>query len=497
MRRALLSVSDKSGLVDFARALSALGFALIATGGTARALREAGLSPRDVSDVTGFPEILDGRVKTLHPHVHAGLLARRARAADMETLARLRIDPIDLVCVNLYPFEATVAREGVREEEALEKIDIGGPTLLRAAAKSWPDVIVVPDPRFYPEVLDHLRAGDVPPEARRRLAAEAFRATARYDGAIARWLGAARPLRYGENPHQRGWLEGEGPGELLSGKELSYTNLLDADAAIALVEDLPAGGAGGAAASACVIKHATPCGAAVAGSAADAFRAAYESDPLSAYGGVVGIAPAVDRKAALAMTEPSIFLECVIAPHFEPDAIETLTARPKWGKSVRLLRAAAPDRAPVLESRAIRGGLLVQERDRVRPAGETFEVRTRRAPTQSEAAALRLAIACAKHARSNAIAVAAPDRLLGIGAGQTSRVDAVRVALEKAGARARGAALASDAFFPFPDSIELAARAGITAIAEPGGARRDAEVIAAADAAGIALVFTGVRHFRH
>jgi phosphoribosylaminoimidazolecarboxamide formyltransferase/IMP cyclohydrolase len=480
-RRALLSVFDKTGLVEFARGLFSLGFRLVSTGGSARALREAGVEVEDVSAATGFPEILDGRLKTLHPKVFGGILARRGREDDMAVIERFGIEPFDLVSVDLYPFERA---------PSLDEIDIGGAALLRAAAKSWPDVIPVPGPAHYSEVLAELReTGDVSEKTRRRLAAETFLRISRYDREIAGWLGARRPLRYGENPHQQGWLEGEGPGRLLSGKDLSYTNLLDLDAAISLVEDLPGECA------AAIVKHATPCGAAAGATPAAAFSFAHEADALSAYGGIVAVRPALDRATACAMTEASNFFECAIAPRVDRDALEVLLTRPKWGRSVRVLEAGP--RGPGLESRTIRGGSVLQERDAVRPEDERFSVRSRRAPNAEEEAALRFAIACVKHARSNAIAIAAPTRLFGIGAGQTSRVGAVKIALEKAGERARGAVLASDAFFPFPDSIELAAKAGIAAIAEPGGAKRDEDVIRACDAAGIALVFTGVRHFRH
>jgi phosphoribosylaminoimidazolecarboxamide formyltransferase/IMP cyclohydrolase len=489
MKRALISVSDKTGVVEFAKGLAELGWEIVSTGGTARALREAGLPVIEVADVTGFPEILDGRVKTLHPKIHGGILARRGNPGDMETLARLGIEAIDLVCVNLYPFEQTVAK-GAPGAEIREQIDIGGPCLLRAAAKSWPDVIVVSAPHQYDAVLADLRkTGDLGADWRQVFAAAAFDATSYYDRNIARWLHpATQELRYGENPHQKAFLEGNGPGRVLSGKELSYTNLLDLDGAIALVEDLPGE------AACCIVKHVTPCGAASGADPRASFEAAYACDPLSAYGGIVGVRPMLTAAAAMAMTEPAIFLECVISPAIEPEALRILTSRPKWGKSVRLLEAFP---AQPFEKRSIRRGELVQGRDVVRSADEKFDVRSKRAPTAADEAALRFAIACAKHARSNAIAIAAPDRLLGIGAGQTSRVDAVRLALTKAGEKARGAALASDAFFPFPDSIELAAAAGIAAIAEPGGAKRDDEIIAACDAARIALVFTGVRHFRH
>jgi len=478
IRRAILSVSDKRDLVDFARGLRELGVELLSTGGTAKLLREAGVQATEVSDHTGFPEIMDGRVKTLHPRVHGGILARRDRPDDLATLEKLGIGPIDLVCVNLYPFERA---------PSLEEIDIGGPTLVRAAAKNWPGVVVVVRPEDYGPVLSELRAsGNVPEDTRRRLAATAFARIAEYDIAIAAWFG--QELRYGENPHQRGSLAGEGPGRLLSGKELSYTNLVDVDAALALVRDLPSP-------AACVIKHATPCGAAVGASAREAFDLAYAGDPLSAYGGIVGMNVPVTAEAADSMTAPDRFLECVIAPGFEPRALEVLTTRPRWGKSVRILEARAE--RPARECRSIAGGLLVQSPDAFPAASEAFELATARPLSADEERDLRIAIAVAKHARSNAVAIVSGGAMVGVGAGQTSRVASVGIATRMAGERARGGAMASDAFFPFPDSIELAASAGVTAIAAPRGSRRDAEVAAAAEARGVSLAFTELRHFRH
>jgi phosphoribosylaminoimidazolecarboxamide formyltransferase/IMP cyclohydrolase len=477
-RRAILSVSDKTGVVELGRGLRSLGWELISTGGTARALREAGLAVVEVSAFTGAPEILEGRVKTLHPKVHGGILARRGREDDMATLASLGYPPVDLVAVNLYPFEG---------RPSLEEIDIGGPTLVRAAAKNHEGVIVLVRPEDYGPVLEELRgAGDASAATRRRLAAAAFARIAEYDIAIAAWLGTE--LRYGENPHQRGALVGEGPGRVSGGKEISYNNLIDVDAALALVSDLPRPGAA-------VIKHATPCGAAAGADARAAFERAYDGDPLSAYGGIVALNVEVTLEAALAMVEPAKFLECVAAPSFASAAREALTTRPKWGKNVRLIEAGAPPARRLV--RTIAGGLLVQEADLHPIAEEAFEVVTKRRPTPELEADLRLAIAVAKHARSNAIAVVKDGALAGCGAGQTSRVDATEIALRKAGERARGAALASDAFFPFPDSLERAAAAGVAAAVAPRGSRRDAEVAAAADALGIALCFTDLRHFRH
>ena len=478
IRRAIVSVSDKAGVVDFARGLREAGVEILSTGGTAQLLREAGVEVVEVSAWTGFPEILDGRVKTLHPKVHGAILARRDRDDDLAKLAELGIPPIDLVCVNLYPFE---------REPSLEEIDIGGPTLVRAAAKNWPGVVVVVRPEDYATVLAELRAGgEVSEPTRRRLAAAAFARIAGYDIAIAAWMG--RELRYGENPHQRGALVVDGPGRVLSGKELSFNNFVDVDAALGLVRDLPAP-------AACVVKHATPCGAATGSGAREAFERAYAGDPLSAYGGIVAFSVPVTAEAADAMTAPEKFLECVVAPAFDAEAIATLTTRPRWGKSVRLIESAAPAAERLV--RTVAGGLLVQTPDAHPPAEESLEVATKRKPTAEEDRDLRFAIAVAKHARSNAIAVVRSGALLGCGAGQTSRVDAVEIALRKAGEHARGAVLASDAFFPFRDSIDLAAKAGIAAIVAPRGSRRDAEVAAAADEHGIALAFTDLRHFRH
>ena len=530
-RRAVISVFDKTGLFEFARGIVRAGFELISTGGTARALGEAGIAVREVSDLTGFGELFDGRIKTLHPRVHAGILARRERPDDMAAIASYGIEPIELVCVNLYPFEKAVA-EGARGEAALEMIDVGGPALLRAAAKNWPSVVPVPAPRFYDEVLREIEgSGEVGEALRRRLAAETFHLTSGYDAAIAAALEAeeaagaekgprefpptlvlrldrALVLRYGENPHQRaafyryrplgpGLPGGLGGARQLSGKALSYTNLLDLDAAFGLALELPPAGA-------CIVKHATPCGAAAfANSAKEAFERALSADPLSAYGGVVGLNLPCDAGTATAMTEPAIFLECIVAPRFEPEALEILTRRPRWGKSVRLVEVARPpeqEKDTALEVRSVRGGILAQEADRAVASAEPLLPRTgaaSRGIAPELERDLRTAICCAKHARSNAIAVVRGGALVGIGAGQTSRVGSVRIALEKAKERARGAALASDAFFPFADSVELAVAAGIAAIAEPGGARRDAEVIRACEERGIALFFTGLRHFRH
>jgi phosphoribosylaminoimidazolecarboxamide formyltransferase/IMP cyclohydrolase len=512
---ALISVSDKRGVKGLALGLAELGFDIYSTGGTQRHLAETGLPVRSISSLTGFPEILDGRVKTLHPVVHGGILARRDLPQHMEELARNEIPPIDLVCVNLYPFVETASRPGVTLEEALEQIDIGGPTLLRAAAKNFPHVLVLVDPEDYEPVLDLLAMGEVPLEVRRRLAAKAFQHVAAYDTAIAQYLRGeerfpeqltvalrkALELRYGENPHQRAALYreerlGQGDGIVaarqLHGRELSYNNIMDADAAWAVVNEF-------AAPAVAIIKHANPCGLACREELAEAFRLAFEGDPISAFGGIVAVNRPVDVGLARAIREAKhptsgqrLFLEVIVAPGYEEGALELLRKSP----NLRILEAPAGAADP-LTYRHVAGGLLVQEPDRYPDDEIRLQVVTRRAPTEEEVQDLRFAWKACKHVKSNAIVVARERVLWGVGAGQPNRVTSVALALEGAGERARGAVLASDAFFPFPDSVELAAEAGISAIIQPGGSVRDQEVIAAADARGLAMVFTGVRHFRH
>jgi phosphoribosylaminoimidazolecarboxamide formyltransferase/IMP cyclohydrolase len=521
IRRALLSVSDKTGLVDLARALAARGVELVSTGGTARALAEAGLAVRDVAAVTGSPEMLDGRVKTLHPRIHAAILAVRDNPAHLETLRAQGIEPIDLVVCNLYPFEEVAARPGAAHDEVVEHIDIGGPTLVRAAAKNYRDVAVLVDPRQYAEALQefHAHGGALTPPLRERLAAAAFAHVARYDEAIdayfRRRLGGDQPfppafaprwllrqtLRYGENPHQKAafYVDPDcrsasvATAQALHGKELSYNNLLDLDSALNLVREFsrPA---------AAVIKHNNPCGAGVADTLAAAFAKAYEGDPLSAYGGVLAFNREVDEATATQATEPNRFLECVIAPGFSAAALRLFTTRPTWKKSVRLLSVGPlgpPPATPAL--REVVGGLLVQTRDAGAAEDDFRQARTvtKRAPSAAELADLRFAWTVCKHVKSNAIVLAVGGGLVGVGAGQMSRVDAVRLAVGKAGGRARGAVLASDAFFPFRDNVDEAAKAGAAAIVQPGGSLRDADSIQACDEHGLAMVFTGVRHFRH
>ncbi|MCS7168746.1 MAG: bifunctional phosphoribosylaminoimidazolecarboxamide formyltransferase/IMP cyclohydrolase [Gemmatales bacterium] len=520
IRRALLSVSDKLGLVSFAQGLRELGVELYSTGGTYRVLQEAGVAVREVAELTGFPEILDGRVKTLHPHIHAAILARRDDPEHRATLARLGIVPIDLVVCNLYPFAAVRRRPGSSHEEIIENIDIGGPTLVRAAAKNYAFVGVVTDPSQYAPVLEEMRQhqGALTYQTRERLAATAFEHVAHYDREIAQYFAQLLQsetfplhlhlhferrqfLRYGENPHQQAAFYIE-PGfagvsvatsQVLHGKELSFNNILDLDSALGLVREFEQPGV-------VIIKHNNPCGAAVAGELVEAYQRALEGDPQSAYGGVVGLNRVVDAATAQAMVESGQFIEAIIAPDFEAEALEILTKRPKWRANVRLLRAGKLQengQRSAFDYRHVEGGLLMQTRDLTRDDLLTARVVTRRQPTEAEWADLRFAWTVVKHVKSNAIVIAKAGQVVGVGAGQMSRVDAVRIAISKAGPRAQGAALASDAFFPFRDNVDEAARAGITAIVQPGGSVRDQEVIQACDEYHIALVHTGIRHFRH
>jgi len=510
-RRALLGVDDKSGLPEFAAGLDRLGFELVATGGTERALREAGLPVISVASVTGLEELLEGRVKTLHPAIHAGILARRDRPRDMATLVRHGYQPIDLVVVNLYPFPEVVAG-GAEEALALEAIDIGGPTMLRAAAKNFASVGVVSSPLQYPQVLAELETGGLSLESRRRLAVQAFQLVAAYDALIAGYLsGAADPsrdgwpfhlavagelrqaLRYGENPHQPGalYLTGSSPSGLatafqLQGSELSYTNWLDADAAWRLVNGLEG-------AAAVVVKHTNPCGVARAATVAEAFKRAFDCDPRSAYGGIVAINRTLDAEVAAALAKH--FLEVVVAPGIRAAAHPLLAKRPR----MRVLDVGhkSSTSGADLEVRSVDGGLLVQLPDPANDDESLFQVASKRTPTKDELRQLRLAWRIVRAVKSNAIVLCKDDRAVGIGAGQMSRVEAVELAVSRAGARAEGSVLASDAFFPMADGLEVAARAGISAAIHPGGSRKDADVLAAADAAGMAVIVTGMRHFRH
>jgi len=519
IRRALLSVSDKTGLVEFARELvKQYRVELIATGGTRTVLAAAGLPVKDVGDLTGFPEILDGRVKTLHPAVFAGLLAKRDRPAHLATLADHNLPEIDLVVCNLYPFEQTVAKPGVTEAEAIENIDIGGPSMVRAAAKNFDAVTVLTSPDQYPRVLETLAANDgqLSRNERRAFAAAAFRRVEIYDAAIASYFVAGVPtgqvgeprlttdyvrkqaLRYGENPHQPAAFYAE-PGisrpciataQQLHGKELSYNNILDLDSALNLVREFPAP-------AAVVVKHNNPCGAATAGTLVDAFRRAWEGDPQSAFGGIIACNRVVDVDTAAALMDPSArrFVECVIAPDYDPHALDALKG---WKANVRLLKTGELVGLPQgLDYRRVDGGLLVQARDTGADDPDTWKVVTRRRPTEDEFHDLWFAWLVCKHVKSNAIVLAQGLQVGGVGAGQMSRVDSVQIAVRKAGDRARGSVLASDAFFPFRDNVDAAAVAGVAAIVQPGGSQRDAESIAACDEHGLAMIFTGMRHFRH
>ncbi len=512
VRRALLSVSDKRGIVDFARGLAELGVELVSTGGTARALAEGGLEVRPISDLTGFPEIMDGRVKTLHPKLYASLLARRDEPSHLRAADEHDVEWVDLVCVNLYPFESTSARPGVTDAEVIEDIDIGGPTMIRAAAKNFAFSAVVTDPEGYEAVLAELResGGRLSLSTRESLAARAFAYTARYDAAIARWFGEreerfppvlarayekALDLPYGENPHQRAayYAEAGAPMHVLShvrqhgGKPLSFNNLLDLNAGRLLVHELEG--------SACaIIKHNNPSGCAAGENALEAYRKAFAADPLSAFGGVIVVNRAVDRTLAEAISQQ--FVEVLFAPGFSAEALEVLSAKP----NLRLLEDEEREPLGVHEPevKQVLGGLLVQDRDMDGEDWDAMEVVTQRHPTDAERDELRFAWTVCKHVRSNAIVLARDLATTGIGAGQMSRVDSVRLAIEKSTADSlEGAVLASDAFFPFADGPELAIAAGVTAIVQPGGSRNDPEVVAAADRAGVAMVFTGRRHFRH
>jgi phosphoribosylaminoimidazolecarboxamide formyltransferase/IMP cyclohydrolase len=520
VRRALISASDKSGVEKFAARLAAKGVELVSTGGTAAALRAAGLFIVDVSELTGFPELMDGRLKTLHPKVHGGLLARRDRPEDLAAMAAHGIIPIDLLVVTLYPFERTIA-SGASYETGVETIDIGGPAMIRAAAKNHAHVAVVVDPDDYEPVAAEIeQSGGLASATRRRLAAAAFARTAAYDSAIAGWFDAKigdpfpkrwtlagerlRRLRYGENPHQQAafYAAGRRPGvataRLLQGKELSYNNLNDADAAYELVAEL-----GRDKPAVAIIKHANPCGAAVADSAATAYDRALRCDPVSAFGGVIALNCPLDAETAERIA--ALFAEVVIAPEATDGALAALRNK----KNLRLLAAGAlPDpSAPGLAVRPVAGGFLLQSRDNARLSLESVRTVTRRAPSEAEMRDLLFAFRVAKHVKSNAIVYAKDEATVGIGAGQMSRVDSSRIAAQKAAdaakaaglpeSLAKGSVVASDAFFPFADGLLAAAEAGATAVIQPGGSMRDDEVIAAADAAGLAMVFTGVRHFRH
>ncbi len=519
IRRALLSVTDKTGLVEFAQALASHGVDLVSTGGTARALRDAGLKVRDISDLTGFPEMLDGRVKTLHPKVHGGILHIRDNADHMASVTEHAIEPIDMVVVNLYAFEKTSQRPGVAFADVIENIDIGGPSMVRSAAKNFADVAIVTSPTFYPLLSEELAAnsGSLTLSTRWRLAKAAFAVTAAYDAGIATALesietpsGMAvfsqenlpttirvidpleKTLRYGENPHQRAALytdcsgKGVANARQLQGKELSYNNIVDLDACWELASefDEPA---------VVIIKHTNPCGASTGGTVAEAYLRALQSDPISAFGGVIGVNREVDADAAGEIAK--LFVEAIVAPSFTPEALERFSTK----KNLRLIEILPAETPRILKQ--VSGGLLVQDADRLRITESELKTVTKRQPTPEEMRALLFAWRVCKHVKSNAIVYArfseGHGQTVGIGAGQMSRVDAARFGAMKAILQLKGTVAASDAFFPFPDGLETIAEAGATAVIQPGGSVRDAEVIEAADRLGVAMVLTGVRHFRH
>jgi len=549
IRRALISVSDKTGIVDLVRELKRFGVEIISTGGTAKALRDAGLAVRDVADVTGFPEMMDGRIKTLHPRIHGGLLGLRDNPAHLAAMQEQGIEPIDMVVVNLYPFEQTVSRAGVKLEQAIEQIDIGGPAMIRSAAKNWKDVAVVVLTEDYNRVVEELNKnnGFVTMATRRKLAIAAFRQTARYDmivsayleqqerrgqgssgighlsggigssigghaatgrsplapedvsigtfhgslPSMAQWtISKSADLRYGENPHQMaaiyltGSRDGLGNAELLSGKEMSFNNYVDADAGWQLVCDFAELACG-------IIKHTNPAGVALGTANEEAYKKALACDPVSAFGGIVAFNRTVNEAAARAVTE--IFTEVIIAPGYEPAALEVL----KTKKNLRVLRADKPEPIAGLEYKQISGGMLVQTRDTHRMKREDLKVVTKRGPSDKEIEDLLFAWTVCKHTKSNAIVYVRDGQTVGVGAGQMSRVDSVKIGAMRAQLPTTGSVLASDAFFPFRDGLDEAAKHGITAVIQPGGSMRDAEVIAAADEHDLAMIFTGIRHFKH
>ncbi|WP_163528687.1 bifunctional phosphoribosylaminoimidazolecarboxamide formyltransferase/IMP cyclohydrolase [Halobacillus ihumii] len=508
-KRALLSVSNKDGLAAFAKKLIELDYELVSTGGTKRAIEAEGLPVKSISEITNFPEIMDGRVKTLHPSVHGGLLAKRGSDEHMSQLDELDIQTIDLVAVNLYPFKETIAKEGVTEADAIENIDIGGPTMLRSAAKSFEDVAVVVDPADYEQVITGLQEGELAFEARKKLAAKVFRHTANYDAMIAEYFAEAveevypetytvtyekvQGLRYGENPHQTAAFYQKAnyggaslaDAKQLNGKELSYNNIQDANAALDIVLEFeePA---------AVAVKHMNPCGVGTGNTLFEAYGKAYAGDPISIFGGIVALNREVDEETAAKLKE--IFLEIIIAPSFSQAALDLLTQK----KNLRLLEVEL--KKPETQSHkltSVNGGLLIQDTDEGSLEDVELEVATERQPTEQELKDLALGWQVVKHVKSNAIVVAKSDQTLGVGAGQMNRVGAAKIALEQAGDQAEGAIMASDAFFPMPDTVETAARAGVKAIIQPGGSKRDQDSIDACNQHGVAMVFTKMRHFKH
>jgi phosphoribosylaminoimidazolecarboxamide formyltransferase/IMP cyclohydrolase len=512
-KRALISVSDKTGAVDFARGLHRLGYEIVSTGGTERAIADAGIAVVNIARITGFPECLDGRVKTLHPMVHAGILAMRDNPAHMRQLAEIGALPIDLVAINLYPFKQTIQKPGVTLEEAVENIDIGGPTMLRAAAKNWQDVAVVVDPGDYGPVLAGLEAGGLSREEKFRLAVKVFTHTAAYDALIAAYLRQktgetlpdsltltfekAQDMRYGENPHQKAAFYREigapsnspAAAKQLQGKELSFNNINDLNGALDLLKEF-----GDETPCAVAVKHANPCGVGLGTTILEAYLRAHEADPVSIFGGIVALNRPVDAATAGALSKT--FLEIIVAPSFSDQALTILAAK----KNLRLLAlpdCALPNPPEALDLKKVAGGLLVQGMDATLYDEAALRVVTARAPTDEEYRRLKMAMQVVKHVKSNGICLVRGDATVGIGPGQTNRVTALELCIRYAGDKARGSVMGSDAFFPFSDCVELAERAGITAIIQPGGSVRDADSIEACNRAGIAMVFTGMRHFKH
>lgn len=520
IKTALISVSDKTGIIDLAKGLADLGIKIMSTGGTAKSIRDSGVEVTDVSDYTGFPEIMNGRVKTLHPKIHGGLLAVRDNESHMKQIEDLGIGTIDLVVVNLYPFEKTISKENVSQEEAVENIDIGGPSMIRSAAKNFKHVAVVVNPERYDALLEELNGGDcdLSYETRYELVTEAFEHTSRYDKVIfnyfnrnnkeaypeilSRELHKKQDLRYGENPHQTAafYIDKNvdvpciSNAEQLHGKALSFNNILDTDVAIETVKEFDTP-------SAVVIKHANPCGVASAGDISEAFTNAYNSDPVSAFGCILSLNRTVDEKTAEAITEPGHFVEAIVAPGFDDKAIEILTTKRGWGKDLRLLKlnslGDSSIRKGINDFRGVVGGLLVQEKDMNSGDKDKLKVVTKKAPSEDEIDELLFAWKVCKHVKSNAIVFTKNRMVVGVGAGQMSRVDSTNIAIQKSGGRTSGTVMASDAFFPFRDCIDIAAKAGITAVIQPGGSKKDQESIDAADESGIAMIMTGERHFKH
>lgn len=508
-KRALISVSDKRNIVEFAEGLVALHYEIVSTGGTLSVLQDAGIPAIAIDAVTGFPEILDGRVKTLHPSVHGGLLAKRSYPSHQKQMEENHIDPIDIVVVNLYPFKQTLEKEGVLKDEIIENIDIGAPTMLRSAAKNFTDVLVVVDPGDYESVLDVLKPNKADYDYRQQLAAKVFRHTANYDALIANYFASetgekfpetytvtyekVQSLRYGENPHQEAAFYKNplqngmslATAKQLHGKELSYNNIQDANAALEILAEYtdPA---------AVAVKHMNPCGIGVSASIADAFQVAFEADPVSIFGGIVALNREVDSQTAEQLSE--IFLEIVIAPSFSEKALEILTQK----KNIRLLtlEMTTKDEASY-KLTTVDGGVLIQSRDNGSVTAEDLAVATKRAPSEQELQDLLFAWKAVKHVKSNAILLAKNNQTIGVGAGQMNRVGAAKIAIDQAGKKATGSVMASDAFFPMPDTVEEAVKAGVTAIIQPGGSKRDQDSIDVCDKHGIAMVFTGMRHFKH